>query len=146
MRLQAHPPVWAFECLGPSVPLELEPTRGGLIIQCGRYNKITTVEFENGGYLGIKICSHIDMDAMKADKKYSKWFAGGGFELDKDIGLYGQTRFKSRGKDHSTPPPRPAKRINSRWDAMAFYINPDFKFRQFELPRGEIPYTVQIEL
>ena len=36
--LQAHPPVWAFECLGPSVPLEFEPTPGVLlIIQCGRY-------------------------------------------------------------------------------------------------------------
>ena len=35
--LQAHPPGWAFECLGPGVPLEFEPTRGGLIIQCGRY-------------------------------------------------------------------------------------------------------------
>jgi len=35
--LQAHPEGWAFECLGPSVPLELEPTEGGLIIECGRY-------------------------------------------------------------------------------------------------------------
>ena len=35
--LQAHTEGWAFECLGPSVPLELEPTRCGLIIQCGRY-------------------------------------------------------------------------------------------------------------
>ena len=37
--LQAHPPGWAFECLGPNVPLELEPTRGGLIIQSERYNR-----------------------------------------------------------------------------------------------------------
>jgi hypothetical protein len=35
--LQAHTKGWAFECLGPSVPLELEPTKGGLIIQYGRY-------------------------------------------------------------------------------------------------------------
>ena len=35
--LQAHPPGWAFECLGPNVQLELEPTRGGLIIQSERY-------------------------------------------------------------------------------------------------------------
>ena len=35
--LQAHPPGWAFECLGPNVPLELEPTPGGLIIQSERY-------------------------------------------------------------------------------------------------------------
>ena len=34
--LQAHPPGWAFECLGPNVQLELEPTRGGLIIQSER--------------------------------------------------------------------------------------------------------------
>ena len=36
--LQAHPPGWAFECLGPNVQLELEPTRGGLIIQSERYH------------------------------------------------------------------------------------------------------------
>ena len=35
--LQAHPPGWAFECLGPNVQLELEPTKGGLIIQSERY-------------------------------------------------------------------------------------------------------------
>ena len=35
--LQAHPPGWAFECLGPNVQLELEPTPGGLIIQSERY-------------------------------------------------------------------------------------------------------------
>ena len=35
--LQAHPPGWAFECLGPNVQLELEPTRSGLIIQSERY-------------------------------------------------------------------------------------------------------------
>ena len=35
--LQAHPPGWAFECLGPNVQLELEPTLGGLIIQSERY-------------------------------------------------------------------------------------------------------------
>ena len=32
--------MWAFECLGPSVLLEFEPTQGGLIIQCERYLKI----------------------------------------------------------------------------------------------------------
>ena len=32
----AHPIV-VQPSLGPSVPLEFEPTRGGLIIQCGRY-------------------------------------------------------------------------------------------------------------
>ena len=36
--LQAHPPGWAFECLGPNVQLELEPTKGGLIIQSERYS------------------------------------------------------------------------------------------------------------
>ena len=36
--LQAHPPGWAFECLGPNVQLELEPTKGGLIIQSERYH------------------------------------------------------------------------------------------------------------
>ena len=44
--LQAHLGGWAFECLGPNVPLELEPTRGGLIIQCGRYLEYLTPEFD----------------------------------------------------------------------------------------------------
>ena len=35
--LLAHPPGWAYECLGPSVSLEFEPTPSGLIIQCERY-------------------------------------------------------------------------------------------------------------
>ena len=35
--LQAHPGGWALECLGPNVPLELEPTRGGA------YNSMWTV-------------------------------------------------------------------------------------------------------
>jgi len=30
---------WAFECLEPSVSLEFEPTKGGLIIQCERCEK-----------------------------------------------------------------------------------------------------------
>ena len=34
--------MWAFECLGPSVSLELETTRGGLIIQCERYRHTNT--------------------------------------------------------------------------------------------------------
>ena len=42
--LQAQPGMWAFECLGPNVPLELEPTRCGLIIQCGRYNFLKQVK------------------------------------------------------------------------------------------------------
>ena len=41
--LQAHPPGWAFECLGPNVQLELEPTKGGLIIQSERYIPVSTV-------------------------------------------------------------------------------------------------------
>ena len=42
--LQAHPPGWAFECLGPNVQLELEPTRGGLIIQSERYRLMLFVK------------------------------------------------------------------------------------------------------
>ena len=34
---KAHPPEWAYECLGTDVTLGFKPTRGGLIIQCERY-------------------------------------------------------------------------------------------------------------
>ena len=44
--LQAHPTRWAFECIGPSVSLEFEPTRGGLIIQCGRYPYKNGLDFD----------------------------------------------------------------------------------------------------
>lgn len=106
------------------------------------YNKITSYDFADGGYLAFKICSHINMDAMTADKDYSKRFLENGFQLDEDEGLYGHRTYRSRGKDHTTPPPRPQLNINSRWDAMVFYINPDFKFRELELPRTELPYEL----
>jgi len=105
-------------------------------------NRITNHKFSLGGYLAFKICAHIDMDAMSADKEYSVWFQENGFPLDNNDGLYGHRSFKSRGKDHSTPPPLPQKTINVRWDAQVFYINPDFKFRQTGLPRKELPYSV----
>lgn len=105
-------------------------------------NRITSHKFSSGGNLAFKICAHIDMDAMLADPEYAAWFEKNGFPLDNNDGLYSRRRFKSRGKDHSTPPPLPQKTINVRWDAQVFYINPDFKFRQTGLPRKELPYSV----
>ena len=114
-------------------------------------NKISISKFNSGGYLAFKICAHIDMDAMYADKEYLVWFHEHGFPLDNNGGLYGDLviDYKRRlGGDHSTPSQLPQKTqktqktLNSRWDAQVFYINPDFKFRQIELPRLELPYSV----
>ena len=108
-------------------------------------NKISISKFSSGGYLAFKICAHIDMDAMYADKEYLAWFHEHGFPLDNNDGLYGNRAIdnnRRRGKDHSTPSQLSQKTINSRWDAQVFYVNPDFKFRQIGLPRPELPYSV----
>ena len=66
--LQAHPPGWAFECLGPNVQLELEPTRGGLIIQSERYP--TPLDF-----IRAKLTNEEHREPISKTIKYKKLLA-----------------------------------------------------------------------
>jgi hypothetical protein len=104
-------------------------------------NKITNNKIHPSGYIGFKICAHIDMDAMSKDIEYSSWFKEHGFPLDDDIGLFESHFRRFRGKDGSAPK-IPKKKVNCRWDAQLFYINPDFKLRPIGLPRAALPYSI----